>query len=125
MIRAIYNEKSAQKVVRRTLRELMAHDLTYFDLFLTVKYDLLGRPPLPCPKIDIGEELAEDLISLNQMEPIVTGRLLLQEGLKPSPEFGKIIEKALELQDRGTLNKENWKQRLLGAGFKTIKTILQ
>ncbi len=121
MIRASYNEKSAQKVTRRTLRELMHHELAYLDLVLTVRYDLMGRPPLPCPDIEIGQDMASNLISGGGMIPIVTGKLLIENGFKPDSNFRSIIDKALELQDRGTLNKENWKQRLIQSGFKQLK----
>jgi len=41
-------------------------------------------------------------------EPLVQGRDLIQSGLKPGPEFGKILKTALDLQyGDETLSKED------------------
>lgn len=39
--------------------------------------------------------------------PILTGKLLIELGYKPSPKFSEIIEKAYDLQLEGKLNTEN------------------
>ena len=48
----------------------------------------------------------------NEVEAIVTGKLLLEYGIEPGPRMGEIISKALEIQLKGKLTKDNWKQVL-------------
>jgi tRNA nucleotidyltransferase (CCA-adding enzyme) len=119
MVRAFYNPAKPDKVVRPILRDLMQHGLNYIDLERVVFYDLAGRPPLQVPKpLDIGQAYADYLIVNDLMTPVVTGELLMANGLEPGEVMGKMVKRALELQDRGTLNKDNWKKVLRGGGFK-------
>lgn len=111
---------SKVKIVRRTLRKLMSYNLDYSLLVEVVKCDLAGRPSLIFPHPEIGQDYAFKLIESGAMDPIVTGEFLIQNGIQPGPEMGKIIKKALELQDRGTLNKDNWKIMLYNYGFKLL-----
>lgn len=120
MLRSIISKENHVKMVRRTLRELMNNELEYWKLVEVVRFDLSGRSPLPAPKE--GEELifesyAFKLEKSGMMQQIVTGKLLIEEGFQPSPEFGKITERALELQDRGLLTKENWRYALMSSGI--------
>jgi tRNA nucleotidyltransferase (CCA-adding enzyme) len=131
MIRAVISNDNYVKMVRRTLRRLMQAGLTYEDLVKVVHADLCGRPPLPKPLIQkVRGELfvgyASELEDSEEMRPIVTGDMLI-ELLGEDPEnvskeagiqIGKMKAKALELQDRGTLNKDNWQERLKQCGFK-------
>jgi tRNA nucleotidyltransferase (CCA-adding enzyme) len=90
MIRALLNEGNREKMVRRTLRELMDLKLTYAQLVEVVRCDLAGRPPLPpipCP--DIGQELAAHLLEQGLMTPVVTGKKLLEIGISSGPEMGR------------------------------------
>lgn len=121
MIRAVYTTDNAQKIVRRHLRELMNMEIPYELLVETVRCDLAGRPPLDPINPEIGQELAKELLESGAMTPIVTGKLLQSLGLKDGPEMGAITKKALELQDRGTLNSDNWRERLIQSGFKILK----
>ncbi len=53
-----------------------------------------------------------ELISSGKMNPIVTGKKLIENGFKPSKELSAIIKKCTNLQDEGTLNEGNWKDFL-------------
>jgi hypothetical protein len=128
MIRAFMNKDNYDKMIRRTLRKLMHYDLTYSQLLLIIYCDLKGRPPKEYPSLsELHEQMyvrhAIDLIKNGEMEPIVTGKKLIAAGVEPSPVMGEMVEKALELQDRGTLKEHNWRQVLHGAGFKDTITI--
>lgn len=131
MLRGSINDKNYDKMVRRTLRKLMRYGLTWESIFHVTYYDLSGRPPRPVPSATVlTKELywnhANELVRNGEMEPIVTGDELVNMGMEPGPEMGKIIKHALELQDRGTLRKDNWIKVLASAGyqfFRNIKTI--
>lgn len=122
MIRAVMNPKNREKLVRRTLRELMHYKLTYAQLVEVVRCDLAGRPPLPpIANPYIGQDIAQHLLDNNLMVPIVTGKKLLDIGISSGPEMGQMVTKGLELQDRGTLTEENWIKVLKGCGFESLK----
>lgn len=126
MLRTRIHKGNEEKIVRQTLRELIPLNLSYSQLADVIHADLNGRPPKEGPSItQLYDELHVDLSHelINDMAPIVTGKILLEEGIKPGPRMGEITKKALELQDRGTLRRENWKERLRGAGFKEIKLV--
>lgn len=126
MLRIQFRENNHEKVIRQTLRRLMSHNLEYYQLVDVIHADLAGRPPKPFPAYEeLQTELGVGLacILINDMAPIVTGKLLIAEGIEPSPRMGEMVAKALELQDRTSLNRLNWKERLRGAGFKEIKLI--
>lgn len=112
-----------EKVVRRTLRKLMHYQISYSKLVEVCKCDIGGRPPLPKFTPDIGQDLAEELLEKDEMKPIVTGEDLLSLGLK-GPDIGNVLKTALELQDRGTLRKDNWKRVLKGCNMEQLKGIL-
>jgi len=102
----------SEKVIRRTLRKLMAKNLTYEQLVEVCRCDLSGRPPLAKYTPDIGQHRAKELLESNAMEPIVTGEKLMEIGYTQGREMGSLMGKALEWQDRGTLNEGNWKQMI-------------
>lgn len=102
----------SEKVIRRTLRQLMHCHLSYEQLVEVCRCDKSGRPPLPAEIPNIGQEKAKELIREGAMIPIVTGKLLIKEGFTNHLEFGKIIDGALEMQDKGSLDISNWKKRL-------------
>lgn len=115
MIRTFLTPVNKNKLVRRTLRKLMAYGLEYSQLAEVVRCDLSGRPPKPVhDSVDIGQEHAAKLVATGEMVPIVTGRKLLDLGFTPGKMIGDLVEKGLELQDRGTLNSKNWKSVLKG-----------
>lgn len=107
----------SEKVVRRNLRILLENGLHYEQLVEVCRCDVSGRPPLVGYTPDIGQQRAKELIEADHMTPIVTGELLRQHGIIPGPIMGKMVKKALELQDRGTLRKDNWSKVLKQAGF--------
>lgn len=128
MIRTVILRSNYDKIIRRTLRELLKYGLTYIQLARVIYFDLAGRPPLPKPTIErlIDElyvEYADELLRNGEMNPIVTGEKLLEIGIPESPEMGKIIRHALELQDRGTLKNHNWKKVLKGAGYPSLQNV--
>lgn len=98
----------SEKVVRRTLRRLMEKHLQYDQLVEVCRCDLSGRPPLAGYTPDIGQNRAKQLLEEDAMTPIVTGEKLLEVGYAPGKHMGQLVTKALEWQDRGTLNRDNW-----------------
>lgn len=114
---------STTKVVRKTLRRLMHYKIPYSKLVEVCRCDVSGRPPLPAFTPYIQQDIADKLIEDGEMIPIVTGEHLLELGLK-GPDLGKVQKIALELQDRGTLRKDNWKTVLKGCSLEQLKGLL-
>jgi tRNA nucleotidyltransferase (CCA-adding enzyme) len=112
----IHTQEVSEKVVRRTLRQLSLYKLEYDQLVEVCRCDKSGRPPLPACTPDIGQEMAQKIIESGDMIPIVTGKLLKQEGFTDYEGYGTIIARALYYQDRGTLKAHNWKKVLKNAG---------
>jgi tRNA nucleotidyltransferase (CCA-adding enzyme) len=128
MTRSIITANNYDKIVRRTLRRLMHYDLTYDKLIRVTYFDLSGRPPRVAPTfddlcLDMFLDTADVLVEDGHMIPIVDGEKLLNLGFKEGPIMGKIIKHALELQDRGTLNKDNWLKVLKGSWPKEFKEL--
>lgn len=128
MTRATINEKNYDKIVRRTLRRLMKYDLKWMDLIKVTRFDLCGREPRICPELhevmgDMYTSHAIQLLNNDEMEPIVNGDKLLALGVQEGPEMGRIIRHSIELQDRGTLNKQNWIKVMKGAGYHSLKNV--
>jgi tRNA nucleotidyltransferase (CCA-adding enzyme) len=129
MIRIMFSHGNEEKIVRKTLRKLMDKDLRYMSLIYIVYCDLKGRPPKN-QDLNFGELLINMHHSLSQklqregeMIPIVTGKKLLELGVPQTKEMRAIIDHALELQDRGTLKKDNWKKVMKGCGYESLKNI--
>ncbi len=117
------SDNKHHKVVRRTLRKLLAYKLEYKQLVEVCRCDICGRPPRPCFTPDIGQAIAEELLEEGAMTPIVTGEDMLALGLK-GPDIGNVLDICLELQDRGTLRKDNWKGVLKGCSIPCLKNLL-
>lgn len=113
----------SEKVVRRSLRRLHEAGLSWSILAQVCAHDVWGRPPLVCKAPDMMESYVDYLMENDLMTPVVTGKLLIEKGFTENVKMGEIIEKALELQDRGTLNKDNWMKVLIGTGFKSLKSL--
>lgn len=102
----------SEKVVRRTLRKLMERRLRYEQLVEVCRCDLSGRPPLAKYTPDIGQHRALQLLAQDAMTPVVTGDMLLLLGYEPGKRLGHLVDKCLEWQDRGTLNRSNWEKMI-------------
>ncbi len=109
--------KISNKVIKQTLRRLMSLELTYDQLYRVCYCDINGRGGSTVVIPEIGHIKADHFVSTGVMEPVVTSKMLLDAGLSPGQFFGKYLAKALELQDRGSLNQENWFDVMKGAGF--------
>jgi tRNA nucleotidyltransferase (CCA-adding enzyme) len=128
MTRGVISEKNYDKICRRTLRRLMKYDLDWMSLVKVTQYDLCGREPRRCPELHevMADMYTSHIVQLKnnrEMIPIVDGEKLLALGLKEGPEMGRIIKHALELQDRGTLKKDNWLKVLKGAGYQSLQNV--
>lgn len=118
MFHTVMNEKNKEKIIRRTLRKLIDKSLSYYTLCEVVRCDKSGRPPKPViDHIDLGQSIADDLVLSGKMDPIVNGKLLIEAGVTNQIAMSRIIDFALELQDRCVLNSNNWK-KVLKSQFK-------
>lgn len=127
MVRSIISKDNYNKIIRRTVRKLNHFGLDYTDLICITYHDLQARPPKEYPQLyKLYQQMYADheiRISLNgEMDPIVTGKVLIEMGMEPGEEMGKIIKHSLELQDRGTLKADNWQTVLKGCGYKFFQT---
>lgn len=102
--------------LKRRVRKLHDLDLTFDDLAKVCTADASGRPPLPIGEptsITDMRQRIEDFGGQESFKPIVTGHDLIQIGLEPGPQFGRILKQAQDLQDSGQLTRDNW-QTVLG-----------
>jgi len=93
--------------VRRLINSLAPSSMELWDA--VVEADKSGRHPLPKGKLDkvwldIANELKEEMEDdKNKIKPILTGKHLVELGVKPSPLVGEILDKAYEHQlDNGS-----------------------
>lgn len=98
----------SEKVIRKSLRTLTNMGLKYEQLVEVCRCDVSGRPPFIPYTPDIGQHRAKELIDSGAMNIIVTGEKLIEAGFTPGPLLGELVKVALEWQDRGTLNSDNW-----------------
>lgn len=110
-----------EKVVRKTLRKLMAYNVSYSQLHQVCQADMNGRPPLPKANIFMNTSLADALIRDGEMKPIVTATMLREIGIEDGKDMGEILKICLDLQDRCTLTKDNWKSVLRGCSIPVLK----
>jgi tRNA nucleotidyltransferase (CCA-adding enzyme) len=95
--------------VRRLARKLAP--ATIDDLSLVMRADSNGRPPLRSPetheRIDqlVAKARALTLAS-SAPKPLMLGRHLLEQGLKPGPTFKLILDAAFEAQLDGAFVRE-------------------
>lgn len=69
------------------------------DLFKVIEADHSGRPPLPVGLPDRAKELKARCEEVEgEVQPLVLGRHLIAEGLKPGRHFGAILKQAFEAQ---------------------------
>lgn len=110
----------SEKAVRTTLRELSKRKLDFQQLVEVCRCDVSGRPPLEKYTPDIGQELAKKIIENNEIQPIVTGDIIVSLGIQ-GPDVGTIYDLALKLQDKGTLKRDNWKKVLKSCNLPILK----
>lgn len=106
------NTPLSRKAVGRMLRKLKDAELTYDQLVEVCRCDVSGRPPLQGFTPDIGQEIAREMEEADSIQPIVTGRMLIDAGFTPGPELGQEKQRLLDLQLEGKLTEENWKEFL-------------
>lgn len=99
---------TSEKTIRNNLRILMKNGLAYDELVEVCRCDVSSRPPLLKYTPDIGQVRAKEIMDSKLMIPVVTGEKLREKGIIDGAWMGWLIKKGLELQDRGTLNEENW-----------------
>ena len=92
-----------ERAVRRLARRLQPDNIDGLCLIMTA--DASGRPPLPPQRpatvIEL-QRMAENLaVHRGPPEPIIMGRHLLNDGWKPSPEMGRVLQLAYEAQLEG------------------------
>lgn len=96
--RALYDAKASDSAVRRLARQVKRID----RLVRVARADHAGRPPKPFDGFPAGEWLlnkARQLAVEDQAPPpIVLGRHLLELGVRPGPEMGKLLDECYEAQ---------------------------
>ncbi len=98
-------QNASDKAYRR-----LAVDVGRMDLLsAVVECDMRATPPNP-PTLEIVEafrQKAKELaVSKEPPKPILLGRHLIARGLKPGPEFGKILAKCYDRQIEGQVTDE-------------------
>lgn len=93
-------QENSPRSVRRLANRLAPATLAELDLLILA--DASGRPPAP-PGAPPGllrlRSLAEQLqVTAHAPRPILLGRHLIERGLKPGPDFSRILSSAFEAQ---------------------------
>jgi tRNA nucleotidyltransferase (CCA-adding enzyme) len=96
--RALYDARASDSAVRRLARQVRRIDL----LARVARADHAGRPPKPFDGFPAGEWLLERAKRL-QVEaqapaPLVMGRHLLELGIPPGPDMGRLLDDCYEAQ---------------------------
>jgi tRNA nucleotidyltransferase (CCA-adding enzyme) len=91
------------RTVRRLARRLKPESIMGLGLIITADHH--GRPPLPklAPPglLELRTLAAQLAVEASAPAPILLGRHLLEAGMKPSPEVGRLIRDAYEAQLEG------------------------
>ena len=102
--RALYDARASDSAVRRLARHVKRID----RLVRVARADHAGRPPKPFDGVPAGEWLLERAQQLNVEThppvPIVMGRHLLDLGIQPGPEMGRMLDECYEAQLDGLLS---------------------
>lgn len=107
-------QTTSARSVRRLANALKP--ATIDELCLVMTADQFGRPPKPrVPHAGIARLLAvagELRLRDAAPKPLLQGRHLVARGMKPGPEFGKLLGKAFEVQLEGRFSDlegaQNW-----------------
>jgi len=101
----------SDRAVRRLAARLVPSDIELWEAL--VEADASGRSPLPAcrPALAWLEKAHSMQHHQSKPVPIVTGKLLMEYGIEPGPEMGKIIREAYEAQLDGIIgNREEGRQ---------------
>ena len=102
----LYINNSGDSAIRR-----LANKVNRIDRLIRVfQADQLGKPPLKVTEDPVSDWLAERSQQLELQasapKPIILGRHLLAENLKPSPIFKNLLKECFEAQLDGTFDNE-------------------
>ena len=102
----LYTNNSGDSAIRR-----LANKVKRIDRLIRVfQADQLGRPPLKVTEDPVSDWLAERSHQLELQasapKPIILGRHLLAENLKPNPIFKTLLKECFEAQLDGTFDNE-------------------
>jgi tRNA nucleotidyltransferase (CCA-adding enzyme) len=102
----LYTNNSGDSAIRR-----LANKVKRIDRLIRVfKADQLGRPPIKVTEDSVSEWLLERSHQLELQasapKPIILGRHLIAENLKPSPEFKILLKQCFEAQLDGIYDNE-------------------
>jgi len=96
--RALYDANASDSAVRRLARQVRRID----RLVRVARADHAGRPPKPFDGFPAGKWLLERArrmaVEAQAPAPIVLGRHLLELGVKPGPEMGRLLDDCYEAQ---------------------------
>lgn len=95
------------QVTKRQARRLLVRlgNASVNDLFRVIEADNNGRPPLPGGLPDRARQLSSLCDEVEgEVEPIVKGRHLIELGMKPGPQFGRILKAAFLAQLDGVFD---------------------
>lgn len=102
----LYTNHSGDSAIIR-----LANKVKRIDRLIRVfKADQLGRPPIKVTEDPVSEWLAERSLQLelkaSAQKPIILGRHLISENLKPSPLFKTLLKECFEAQLDGIFDNE-------------------
>jgi tRNA nucleotidyltransferase (CCA-adding enzyme) len=113
----VRNPEPTAKWVRRMALKVVPATLQ--DLAIILTADQFGRLPKPrivTPEVMKMRELAANLkIDKEAPKPVLLGRHLLDRGMTPGPEMGKILKSAFEAQINGEFASEQEATKWLNA----------
>lgn len=96
--RALYDARSSDSAIRRLARHVQRID----RLVRVARADHAGRPPKPFDGFPAGEWLLQQAkrleVDAKAPAPIVMGRHLLELGVPPGPEMGRLLGDCYEAQ---------------------------
>lgn len=106
------NTKFTRKNVVGVIRKLQKQGLTFEQLVEVCRCDVSGRPPLPAKTPNIGQSIAKEALEKGWVAPVVTGDMLIEVGVRPGVEMGKMLAIYKNMQDKGRLDVDDWKKHL-------------
>ena len=101
------NTKFTPRAVKRCIRRLTPF-ATFEQLVEVCRCDVSGRPPLEPHTPYIGQDIAATAIIKNQIERVVTGKMLIEKGILPSRKMGAMLQLFEDKQDEELLSIDNW-----------------